>query len=71
MIEPALKPTLSVRPNQRRAAMGCVALIWLAALATWPARAAEPISKEGVDFFEKKIRPVLAKNCYSCHSGSV
>ena len=71
MIEPALKPTLSVRLNRRRAAMGCVALTWLAALATWPARAAEPISKEGVDFFEKKIRPVLAKNCYSCHSGSV
>ena len=71
MIEPALKPTLSVRLNRRRTAMGCVALTWLAALATWPARAAEPISKEGVDFFEKKIRPVLAKNCYSCHSGSV
>src|SRR5262249_12734312 len=26
-------------------------------------------SKEGVDFFEKKIRPVLIKNCYKCHSG--
>jgi hypothetical protein len=26
-------------------------------------------SKEGVDFFEKKIRPVLVKNCYKCHSG--
>ena len=26
-------------------------------------------SKEGVDFFETKIRPVFVKNCYKCHSG--
>jgi hypothetical protein len=26
-------------------------------------------SKEGIDFFEKKIRPVLVHNCYKCHSG--
>lgn len=26
-------------------------------------------SKEGVDFFEKQIRPVLVRNCYKCHSG--
>jgi hypothetical protein len=32
-------------------------------------RAAEP-SAEGVDFFEKKIRPVLAARCYECHSKS-
>jgi hypothetical protein len=25
-------------------------------------------SPEGVEFFEKKIRPVLAANCYMCHS---
>src|SRR5881392_3294146 len=24
-------------------------------------------SPEGVEFFEKKVRPVLVKNCYSCH----
>jgi hypothetical protein len=23
---------------------------------------------EGVEFFEKKVRPVLVKHCYSCHS---
>jgi hypothetical protein len=27
-------------------------------------------SREGVEFFEKKIRPVLAERCYSCHSAS-
>lgn len=26
-------------------------------------------SKEGADFFENKIRPVLVRQCYSCHSG--
>ncbi|MEP7338831.1 MAG: PSD1 and planctomycete cytochrome C domain-containing protein [Acidobacteriota bacterium] len=25
-------------------------------------------SREGLEFFEKKIRPVLAENCYGCHS---
>ncbi len=25
-------------------------------------------SQEGIDFFEKKIRPVLVEHCYSCHS---
>ncbi|MEQ1851371.1 MAG: DUF1549 domain-containing protein, partial [Chthoniobacteraceae bacterium] len=32
-----------------------------------PAFAAEP-TKEQLDFFESKIRPVLADRCYKCHS---
>lgn len=28
----------------------------------------EEISKEHVEFFEKKIRPVLVEHCYECHS---
>jgi hypothetical protein len=34
------------------------------------ARGAEPAppSKEGLDFFEAKIRPVLVQSCYECHS---
>src|SRR2546425_9018641 len=28
-------------------------------------------SQEGVDFFERKIRPVLAEHCYSCHSAEL
>src|SRR5438552_1169001 len=42
----------------------------LVALLTAPALAADPIPKptpEQVEFFEKKVRPVLADNCYSCH----
>src|SRR5215207_359693 len=31
------------------------------------ADAAEP-SKAQLDFFESRIRPVLANNCYKCHS---
>jgi len=27
------------------------------------------LSKVEIDFFEKKIRPVLVHNCYKCHSG--
>src|SRR2546423_15127838 len=33
------------------------------------ARAADP-SPDGAEFFEKKIRPLLAENCYKCHSAS-
>ena len=51
-----------------------LAALSLALLLLTPAQAApkpsEPRpSKEGLDFFEKKIRPVLAHNCYECHSG--
>src|ERR1051325_2952263 len=28
-------------------------------------------SQEGVDFFERKIRPVLAAQCYECHSAEL
>jgi hypothetical protein len=34
---------------------------------TASARASGPDAR-GVEFFEKKIRPVLAEHCYSCHS---
>jgi hypothetical protein len=33
------------------------------------ARAEEP-SKEGVEFFEKNVRPLLVEQCYECHDGS-
>ena len=43
-----------------------------AALVALPAAAARTrVKNEGIAFFESKIRPVLAKNCFSCHSGSV
>lgn len=38
----------------------------LVCLASAAAAADKP---DGLDFFEKKIRPVLATQCYSCHTG--
>ncbi len=34
-----------------------------------PVAAAEP-SADQTEFFEKKIRPILVENCYSCHSAA-
>ncbi len=31
--------------------------------------AAPPPTAEGIEFFEKRIRPLLVENCYECHSG--
>lgn len=39
----------------------------LALVSLSQATAAEPNAK-GIEFFEKNIRPVLANNCYQCHS---
>jgi len=33
-----------------------------------PAVQAAPPSREGIAFFETKIRPILAKHCYECHA---
>src|SRR5262249_59055328 len=52
---------------------GCTlfALVLLGASATVraedkPAPPAKPTA-EGIEFFEKKVRPVLVKHCYQCH----
>ena len=51
-----------------------LALPLLVLLSTFPvsgvsqARAAAPSDLAQLDFFEKKIRPVLAGSCYECHS---
>ncbi len=46
-----------------------VATPWLLFLASAGAFGEEPASNpEGLEFFEAKIRPVLIKHCYECHS---
>ena len=30
--------------------------------------AARQLSPEEIDFFERRVRPVLAEHCYGCHS---
>ncbi len=47
-----------------------VALVLLALDTAARAEEKPPVAKptpEGIEFFEKKIRPVLVKHCYSCH----
>src|SRR5262245_62074953 len=44
---------------------------WLAlSLALAPATSAAAPDPAGVEFFEKKIRPVLVAQCYPCHSAA-
>lgn len=50
--------------NFHRSAFPCLALIMMLG----PLRAYAGISPEQLQFFEQRIRPVLAKECYECHS---
>jgi mono/diheme cytochrome c family protein len=69
---------LALRGRSGRAATTSVAIVVVAAC--WAAavfaqqqpqnRAAAPaaLSKDQLDFFEQKIRPIFTNNCYKCHS---
>ncbi len=63
---PDLPPTVLTNPAMTRSIRNLM-LLWLL-----PGLAFAEISKgqdqAGLDFFEQKIRPVLAQHCYSCHS---
>ena len=48
----------------------CVATAVAALQLPFFTRAAAPSDLAQLDFFEKKIRPVLAESCYECHSAS-
>jgi hypothetical protein len=43
-------------------------LVGAALLMTASVRAQEAVSPAQAEFFEKKVRPVLAQHCYKCHS---
>ncbi|MBC8353779.1 MAG: DUF1549 domain-containing protein [Planctomycetes bacterium] len=47
---------------------GCLFLLVAAVLIPASIWGQEEISPSQLDFFEKKIRPVLVERCYSCHS---
>ena len=51
-----MRPTLSLT------------LIALAVLSVGPNASAQAPDRRKLDFFEKRIRPVLVKSCYKCHS---
>ncbi len=43
-------------------------IVWLvAAFAALAAEQGSPADRAGVEFFEKRIRPLLAEHCYQCH----
>ena len=44
-----------------------VCILAISSAPTWAAVTAE-LTKEQVDFFENKIRPILTDKCYKCHS---
>lgn len=57
-----------------RHALRCTAFVIFCALTTAGLNAAEPNSAptaEQLEFFEAKIRPVLVKHCYECHSSKL
>jgi cytochrome c551/c552 len=63
------RPHMTLSPRSRRlaAASFSYALLTVSALVT-TARAQTP---EQTEFFEKKVRPVLAKNCQGCHNAKM
>jgi cytochrome c553 len=52
----------------RRTALGLTLLLLTAAFPITLRGESGPADKVGVDFFEKKVRPILVENCYTCHS---
>jgi mono/diheme cytochrome c family protein len=53
-------------------AIATLAACWAAAVFAAPQApsAAQPPTKEQLQFFESRIRPIFADNCYQCHSPS-
>ncbi len=56
-----------MNPLTKHSARALAAALFLT-VANLSVAARPPAGTEGIEFFETKIRPVLADNCYSCHS---
>ncbi len=58
-------------PGKLAGVLSLAALVFVFPAAVNKSLASEPVPRpdaEKIEFFEKKIRPVLVDNCYSCHS---
>src|SRR5271157_1011908 len=62
---PGIHPESALRAT----AMGAVVAALLIAATLPRTLGADAPPPQGVAFFEAKIRPVLAKRCYTCHGG--
>ena len=56
----------------RRSGFFLLAALGIVAAPFGPARAETNVAEDDakLDFFEKKVRPILAANCYNCHSAN-
>src|SRR5437667_12863678 len=45
----------------------CFRLGWLAVIGVAARLSAAEPNGASIEFFERKVRPLLAENCYSCH----
>lgn len=57
----------SLRPGTLLRTFLLLVLAFASAFAQW-AEGADPVSPDDLHFFESKIRPALARHCYTCHS---
>ena len=65
MVQPAEPSTAPTRYARNHCSLALLAAAALALLAGPPARGDD---RDGVAFFEKRVRPVLVEKCYACHS---
>src|SRR5687767_8536723 len=61
-----LKKKMFLQAFARHLGAACCALWTLCAISA--AEPPKPDDAKGIEFFEAKIRPVLAVHCYKCHS---
>src|SRR6185503_15611362 len=45
----------------------CFRLSWIAVVGVAARLSAAEPNAAGIEFFERKVRPLLAENCFSCH----
>jgi cytochrome c553 len=60
--------TVVCRPARLLARWACPLLLAAGMVSMMAGQAAAEPNEDGITFFEKSIRPLLVKHCYSCHS---